>query len=78
MAKNRAVLGFLADVLKNLAFANFGLFGFGAVDKMVKGAALTTADVAFAVLGAVLFAFFNAVALWLLKGSSQKTENKAR
>ncbi|AZG12185.1 hypothetical protein ACUXAV_006588 [Cupriavidus metallidurans] len=67
MAKNRAVLGFLADLLKNLSFATFGLFGFGAAEKMVKGAALTSSDVVFAVLGSVLFVGFNAVALWLLK-----------
>ncbi|WP_432263240.1 hypothetical protein [Cupriavidus sp. TMH.W2] len=65
--KHQKVMEHLAALLKDTSFAVFGLFGYGAVDKMVKGTALTVPDVGFAVLGAVLFVVFNAVALWLLK-----------
>ena len=65
--KHEKVMEHLAGLLKDVSYAVFGLFGYGAVEKMVKGGALTIPDVSMAVLGAVLFLVFNAVAIWLLK-----------
>ena len=68
MAKKHVkVIEHLAGLLKDIGVATWGLLGFGAVQKMLNGTALTLSDVGFAVLGAVLFVTFNAVALWLLK-----------
>ncbi|WP_425953143.1 hypothetical protein [Ralstonia pseudosolanacearum] len=68
MAKKYAkVIEHLAGLLKDVATAEFGVFGYGAIEKMVHGTALTTSDVGFAILGAVLYVALNAAALWLLK-----------
>ncbi len=71
---NQPQLGLLAEAVKDLGFAAFGVFGLPAIDKVLKNAPLGTPDFAMLAMGATLFLLLLGVSLAVVRseGDEQK------
>lgn len=64
---NKTQLGLLAEVVKDIGFAVFGVFGLPSIDKILKNTALTMPDFAMLAMGAVLFLILLGLSLTIVK-----------
>lgn len=74
MKLNKAQFGLLAEVVKDLGFAVFGLFGLPSITKIVAATPLDLADGGMLAMGMVLFLVLNGMALAMVADDEEPEE----
>lgn len=66
---NKNQIGLIAEAVKDIGFAAFGIFGLPAVNKVFTGEAIKIPDVAMLIMGAVCFLVLFGLSLAIMKGT---------